>query len=118
MGHLAVALAVGLTALVQIFTDPRITPGFIWKSLLALALYALHGGIGLFVLLVLLPRNPDAAVGATVAMTSWILLGMLGLIRFAPRTQEPPRWLMHFGVPDVGLLLAIAWGVADVAGLV
>jgi hypothetical protein len=67
------------------------------------------------VLLVLLPRN--AAIGAATAMTSWILLGGLGLIRFAPRTQEPPRWFMHFGAPDVVLLLAFGWGLANFADL-
>ena len=115
---LLIVIAVGFSAVVQIFTDPRITGAFIWKSLLALLIYALHGAIGFFVVFYLLPWNPDAASGAVIAIVAWIALGGLGLLRFAPRTREPPKWLMHFGIADIVCLIAIAGGIASVAGII
>jgi hypothetical protein len=115
---LLAVLAVGFSACVQIFTDPRITGAFVWKSLLALAIYCLHGAIGFFVMAYLLPWNPSAAAGAVTAIVGWIALGGLGLVRLAPRTREPPRWLMHFGFADIVCVLAIAGGIANVAGLI
>jgi formate-dependent nitrite reductase membrane component NrfD len=114
---LFVVVAVGFSAIVQIFTDPRISGAFIWKSLLAVGIYLLHAAVGICVIFFLLPWNANAAGGAVTAILGWIALGTLGLIRFAPRLREPPRWLMHFGMADILCLSALTWGVADYAGL-
>jgi hypothetical protein len=45
-------------------------------------------------------------------------LGVLGLIRFAPRLRELPAWLMRFGIADGACLALIAGGLASAAGLV
>ena len=114
MDKLAVALAVlavGASALVQIFTDPRITRRFVARSLIAFAVYAGHVAIGFSVIMLLLPHGPESALGATLALLGWICLGALGLIRFAPRLREPPAILMHVGIADVLCLLAIIIGV-------
>ena len=115
--YLVVVLAVGISALGQIFTDPRITRAFIWKSLMVLAIYFVQVAIGMFILIFLLPWNRNAAGAAAVALVGWVALGGLGLLRVAPRTREPPQWLMHFGIADVVCLLAVAWGLSDYAGL-
>jgi hypothetical protein len=116
-GVLIVVIAAGLSALVQIFTDPRITKVFVVKSLVALAVYAAHIAIGGAVMVYLIPHRPEAAVGAIVAFLGWVGLGMLGLIRFAPRLREPPRMLLQFGIADGICLAMIAGGVASAAGL-
>ena len=104
-------IAVLASALVQIFTDPRITRKFLTNTMIAFVVYAAHVAIGGTVLLFLLPRGPNAAAGMTVAFLGWVGLGALGLIRFAPRVREPPRFLLHFGIPDVVCLLIIAGGI-------
>lgn len=114
MSQLAVLLAVvavGASALVQIFTDPRITRKFLANTLVAFLVYAAHVAIGLLVMAYLLPLGPDAAAGITVALLGWIGLGALGLIRFAPRLREPPRFLLRFGPADAVCLLLIAAGI-------
>jgi hypothetical protein len=117
-GLLIVVLAVGVSAVVQIFTDPRITKPFLGKSLVALAVYAAHIAVGGGAMILLLPQGPDAAVGVTVAFLGWVGLGMLGLIRFAPRLREPPPLLMQFGIADAICLVMIAGGIASAAGLI
>jgi hypothetical protein len=116
-GVLLVVVSVGLAALVQIVTDPRITKEFVGKSLVALAVYAAHVAVGIVVVVFLLPHGPDAAIGVTVAFLGWVGLGALGLIRYAPRLREPPRLLMHFGLADATFLALIAGGIALAAGL-
>ena len=109
------AIAVLASALVQIFTDPRITRKFITNSVIASAVYAAHVAIG-GTILWFLPRGPNAAAGVTVAFLGWVGLGALGLIRFAPRLREPPRFLLHFGIPDAVCLLMIAGGIVYAGG--
>lgn len=116
-GLFLVVVAVGLSALVQICTDPRITKEFAAKSLVALAVYTAHVAVGIVVVMVLLPHGPDAAIGVTVAFFGWVGLGGLGLVRFAPRLREPPRLLMQFGIADAVFLAMIAGGLAAAAGL-
>jgi hypothetical protein len=85
--------AIAFSAIVQICTHPRITKAFIWKSLLALAVFAVHCGIGFLVLVLLIfaegHRSNASALGGIVAWLGWLGLGTLGLVRFAPRTIEP-----------------------------
>jgi hypothetical protein len=112
-GLVIVVLATGIAALVQIFTDPRITREFIYKSLVVLAVYAAHLAVGLLVLIYLLPHHPDSAIGSVAALLGWLGLGFLGLVRFAPRLREPPAFLMQFGIADAVFLLMIAGGLAS-----
>jgi hypothetical protein len=111
-------LAVAASALVQVFTDPRVTRRFVARTMIALAVYAAHVAIGVSVVTFLLPHGPQAAVGATAASLGWIGLGALGLLRFAPRLREPPAVLMRFGIADAVCLLAIAGGVLWALGAV
>jgi hypothetical protein len=106
-----IMLAVIVSGVVQILTDPRFTRAFIKKSAVALVVFATHVAIGLLVVVYLLPHIPDAAAGVTVAILGWIGLGTLGLIRFAPRMREPPAILMQFGIADVVGLLVLAIGL-------
>jgi hypothetical protein len=114
---LGIVIAIAVSAIVQIFTDPRITGAFIGKSLLVLAVYAVHVAAGFTVMWLLLPKGPAAALGATTAFLGWVGLGMLGLMRFAPRLREPPRWLMRVGIADLVCLALIVGGVASATGL-
>jgi hypothetical protein len=114
----AIVTAIAISAIVQIFTDPRITAAFIAKSLLVMAVYAVHVAAGFTVMWLLLPKGPDAALGATAAFLGWVGLGMLGLIRFAPRLREPPGWLLRVGIADLVCLVLIAGGVASATGLI
>jgi hypothetical protein len=43
-------------------------------------------------------------------------LGALGLIRYAPRLQEPPRFLLRFGIADAVCLASIAGGIIYASG--
>jgi hypothetical protein len=110
------AVTIAISGIVQILTDPRITRRFLYKSLIAFAVYAVHVAAGFLVLWVLLPQRPDTAFGATMAFLGWVGFGMLGLIRFAPRLREPPRWLMHVGIADLVCLLLILGGIALATG--
>jgi hypothetical protein len=103
----------------QMMTDPRITRQFIRKTMVCVAIYLVHTaiGIGLLFLLIRVGRGPNAIVGVLTAFVGWILLGVLGLIRFVPRLREPPRWLMHVGIADAVCLLVIAAGIAMTFGL-
>jgi hypothetical protein len=113
---LIAAIAIG--AIAQIMTDPRITSSFIRNSLLVLALYAAFLAGGLATMWWLLPKGPDAALGVVVAWLGWLGFGMLGLMRFAPRLREPPRWLMRVGIADLICLALILGGVASATGLI
>jgi hypothetical protein len=109
-------LAVGASAVIQILTDPRITSRFIGKSLLVLAVYAVHCAAGFLVIWLLLPKGPAAALGATAAFLGWVGFGFLGLIRFAPRLREPPAWLVRVGIADLVCLGLIVGGVVSARG--
>src|SRR5882757_5338015 len=104
---LMLVLLVGVAVILQIATDPRMSKTFVGQTFLAIAVYATHVAIAVVVMLYWLPWGPDAALGVTVAMVGWIGLGVLGLIRFAPRLREPPRWLMHVGLIDIVCVLMI-----------
>jgi hypothetical protein len=113
MGYTVILIvAVAISAVVQICTDPRITKDFIWKSFLALAVFAVHLTIGILVMISVVsgPASTAVTISMVAAWFGWLGLGGLGLVRFAPRTREPPRWLMHFGLPDIVCLAVIIAG--------
>jgi len=105
---------------VQIFTDPRITARFARKTLAALAVYAAHSAIGITFLYVLIVtgHGKNIAPGVVIAFVGWIGLGVLGLIRFAPRLREPPQILMRFGIADIICLAVVVFGVVKATGLI
>jgi hypothetical protein len=77
-------------------------PGFI-KTLWLMGIYALYVALGIVLLLLLAPRQPDEtkALYLTGVTVGWIFYGVLSLMRLVPRYREPPRWLMRFGVADL-----------------
>jgi hypothetical protein len=117
LAAVALMVAIAIGAIAQIMTDPRISGSFIRNSLLVLALYAVFLAAGFALMWLLLPKGPDAALGATAAFLGWVGFGMLGLIRFAPRLREPPRWLMRLGIADLVCLALIIGGGASATGL-
>jgi len=90
--------AIGISALVQIFTDAvQVTIGI-------LAIYFMS-------------ERPGSSIGAASIITAWfgwLGLGGLGLLRFAPSTRESPQWLMRFGVPDFVCIALIIVGLTIV----
>jgi hypothetical protein len=118
LATVALMLVIAIGAIAQIMTDPRITASFIGKSLLVLALYAAFLAGGLAMMWWLLPKGPDAALGVTATWLGWLGFGMLGLMRFAPRLREPPRWLLQVGIADLVCLALILGGVASATGLI
>jgi uncharacterized BrkB/YihY/UPF0761 family membrane protein len=113
-----IAVMIAISGIAQILTDPRITRKFLYKTALAFLVYAVHCAAGFTALWWLLPKGPDAALGATAATVGWIGFGMLGLIRFVPRLREPPAWLLHVGMADLVCLMLIVGGVASATGLI
>jgi hypothetical protein len=114
MSQLAIALlflAIGVSALAQAFTDPRVNRAFVAKTLLALLVYAAHIGVAILVIAFMPKGGPNDALGITLAVFGWIGLGFLGLVRFAPRLKEPPQVLLRFGLLDVAFLAMIAGGL-------
>jgi hypothetical protein len=108
--------AVAISALAQCFTDPRITKKFAAKSMVALAVYAVHAVAGMAVIYYLLPHKPEAALGVTLAFVGWMGLSVLVLVRIAPRLKEPPALLMRAGVLDAVFLLIIVAGIVQALG--
>jgi hypothetical protein len=118
LGFLGMVLAIAISAIVQIFTDPRISRDFIYKSLIGLAVFAVHCAVGIVVMLyVFLPAGPDAAVAGVVAWFGWLGLGSLALVRYVPRLREPPRILLRVGILDLLCLLMVAGGIAAATSL-
>ncbi|HMN70522.1 MAG TPA: hypothetical protein PKA55_01500 [Rhodoblastus sp.] len=112
---MALAAAIG-----QMLTDPRITRAFIGRTMIVVGVYILFCAIGLgfLSLLYVLGRHDDTgAFAAVIAWLGWLGLAMAGLIRLAPRTSEPPRWMTHFGAWDIVCLAMIAGGAAASLGL-
>jgi ABC-type Fe3+-siderophore transport system permease subunit len=96
-------------------------PGFI-KTLWLMGIYALYVALGIVLLLLLAPRQPDEtkALYLTGVMVGWIFYGVLSLMRLVPRYREPPRWLMRWRCrspgarPMFGCLGAYLWAPTDV----
>ena len=78
----------------------------------AYVLYALIG-IGL-VFGVMAPEGSKGpkVLFSLIFVLSWIVYGLLTLLRVVPRYREPPRWLMHFGPLDVVVLLVLFGSLA------
>jgi hypothetical protein len=112
-----IGVLIAMAFAVQMLSDPRITRQFLRNTAIAAGVYLVHTaiGIGFLFLLISVGRGPHAVFGVIGAYVGWIGLGILGLIRFAPRLREPPR-IMHVGIADVVCLAMIAAGVAATFG--
>ena len=77
------------------------------RTLELLVVYFLYIGLGLALLIWLMPPHGTSegkALLLTGVMVGWIFYGGLTLMRVVPRYREPPRWLMRFGIADLILL--------------
>jgi hypothetical protein len=122
-GILLLVLVAGLTSLVQALTDPRITRAFIGRSLRALGLTIAFMAVPAATLLLARDRlalaEPDqVATGVVLAVLGWTGLGILLLIRTAPRLRAVPEFWLRFGPPDLALAGLVALGVGVATGLV
>ena len=103
-----VVISAGLPALMQ---QGRSDVG---KTLWLAALYLAYIALGIALFFWLIPKQGTGGDGAyralalTLAMLGWILYGTLILVRLVPRYQEPPAWLMRFGIADVVLIVLTA----------
>ena len=121
MGLYGIALVIGFAAAIfQICIDPRITRRYLTKASLAFALYMAYCGAAIvgLTLLIQYAQGPHAVQSLSAAFMGWTGLGVLGLIRFAPRLrgQAPPRFLERVGVVDAACLIALVAGVATALG--
>ena len=118
--------AAGLTTLVfivaaavQLVTDKRFTPTYWRKGFVVIALYLAYTAVAVAALAWLMPlaHGPHAVDSMLIGFLGWVGLGVLGLVRLAPRLQgqAPPNFLLHVGWPDALCLLVLVGGVA--AGL-
>jgi len=107
-------LIVNMPAVMQQWHEDR--PGFI-KTLWLAGIYVLYTAIGIWLLVGVMAPVGEKGVNVLFAlgfMLAWIFYGGLTLMRVVPRYREPPRWLMHFGVLDI-VLLVILFGCAGAA---
>lgn len=124
IGTLLIAVIAALINLVQVLTDPRITRAFIMRTFHAIGLYVLFLSVPALPFLLLggtvpVSGTPErAALGVVLALVAWFGLGLLLLLRTAPRLQPPPAFWLRFGVVDVALILMVALGVGLVAGVI
>ena len=113
-------VALFIVAIVQLFTDKRITRGYLRKSWISVGLYLAYTIIAIMALNLLMPHapGPHAVQSLFVAFLGWIGLGILGLIRFAPRLegQAPPQFLEHVGAIDALFLIVLVAGVGAALG--
>lgn len=119
---LVASLVLSVIALVQALRSPRLPTGFAAASLRAvvawLGFLVLGGGL----LYAAFPEaRPDAddgvaAFAAAGFVTSWVAIGVLWLVRLAPRLREPPAWLLRrWSVLDAALILLVVVSLAIVA---
>ena len=101
------ALVANMPAVMEQWRTDR--SGFI-KTLELLVAYFIYCGLGLALLVGILPGTApgedhiDKVLALTGLIVGWIVYGALTLMRVVPRYREPPRWLMHFGIADVFVL--------------
>lgn len=105
-----------IVTLVRVLRDPRFSRRFKVNSLLAVAGFTAYCAIGSgIVILFATPAGAQATGESDAAILlvigfflAWVFYGTLWLVRLAPRTRQPPRWLLHpWGWLDL-LLLGLA----------
>ncbi len=112
---LLLVLALAVFRLILVLWDRRLSARFKINSLVALAIYFAYCGVGIAAMIGLAMRPaldaPDdlRVLAAVVLLLAWIGLGGVWLARLAPRTQDPPRWILRpWGALDLTLLGIIA----------
>jgi len=121
-GLLAVALAgaFAFQAVAVSYLIDGIPESTVQRLLLAIALYLVHGAVGIAVLIYyspLLSTTPAAVFGIMAMAAGWLGLGLHALFHLIPGGPKP-RWMTDVGLYDVVCLLAIGTGFAFVIGLV
>ncbi len=117
-GLLIVALGVALANLPAAMQQWRTDRAGFTKTIELLAVYLVYCLLGGGLILWLASRghegaeSPGKALEITGVLLGWILYGALTLIRVVPRYSEPPRWLMHFGIADIVVLMLMLGSLA------
>jgi hypothetical protein len=78
-------------------SDPRLTLGF-WRNsglVLALYLFSILVGAGITRIMVGFNRAPEADVLMVGFFLVWVLYGAVWLLRYLPRTDRLPGWLVR-----------------------
>jgi hypothetical protein len=120
---LVVVIVIAVIVLVAVCVDRlREVPwGIARRILLGIAVYLLHGALGIAALLYLRPilsNAPAAAGGAMTALLGWFGLGLHVLLGLVPSEKPKPRWMQRFGVFDIACLLALVGGAGVAAGFI
>ncbi len=115
---IAVLVAMGF-AIRQMRRDPRITKEFLRKSYVAAGLYLLFMacGMGIAAAILVLGGGRHGVLFLFAFFLDWVVIGVVWLIRTAPRLREPPRWLMRRWSALDWILIAIAAGSVLAAAL-
>ncbi len=108
---IAVLVAMGF-AIRQIRTDPRITKEFLRKSYIVAGWYLLFVacGMGIAAAILVSGGGKHGVLFLMAFFLDWVAIGVVWLIRTAPRLREPPRWLMRRWSALDWVLIAIAAG--------
>ena len=109
------AFLASVAGFIRVLRDPRLSRRFKIDSLLALGAFFAYGAVGVaLVIWLALGPSPGGADDATAFLAAglilaWICLGVLWLTRLAPRTQNPPGWMLRpWGGLDLVLMGTIA----------
>lgn len=94
-----------------------------FQLLLGVALYLLHGAIGITILIWCRPylaSTSAAAFGAFATLLGWLGLGLHLLFRLVPAMGDRPKpqWMVDVGLYDVVCLIVIGAGIAFATGLI
>ena len=107
------AFLASVVGFIRVLRDPRLSRQFKINSLLALGAFFAYGAVGVaLVIWLALGSSPGGADDTTAFLAAglilaWICVGGLWLTRLAPRTHNPPGWMLRpWGALDL-LLIAI-----------
>ncbi len=110
-----ISILLGFVAAVQDAANAwRQDRGAVLKTLPLMAVYLVYGAAGIYIAIRLLdgPQPSDRAAALTAFLLSWILFGVVWLMRIVPRTGPLPSWIgERFGTADVVLLLTGSAGL-------
>ena len=104
-----------------VMRHPKGGAGFLFRSGLAILLYAMTCMLPIVLVILTLPpggRSEIEALWITLGILAWILLNALWLARLVPHLGDVtvPGWIArHWSWPDAGLILLL---LSAVAGLI
>ena len=112
VGLLLLGFGASVAAFVAVLLDPRLSRRFKLHSLAAIGAFFAYTGVGILLILLLAPyagRSERGAFLVALLFLGWIGYGTLWLTRLAPRTREPPAWMLRpWGTLDLVLLGTMA----------